>query len=474
MFTGRPSSPSSNPRQSNDYDDAVLELPVPPTLTFAFRNNTHQLVVQQGAGVRIGDQIAAPLIGECVPVVAPLAATVTQIITLGGKTTLVVVKPSDLQAADAQNWPRLAPPADIEETTLRLRRAAVVGLGGGAYPTHCKVTLAHAKKVDTLLVNAVECEPGLRGDAFLLRHSLLEIARATVLVGEAIGAPRRVLAVAHDFPIIELPEHLELCAAPARYPAGDERVLAELVAKTPLPRGARPPDIGVITLNVATLLAASAAIECGRPLTHRLVSVRGSAIRSPGIVKAPFGAPVALLLDACDYRDDATTEIVEGGPMMGRQVGLDALVGPRTTGLLATVALPKGGSRYPCIRCRKCVDACPVRLNPLRLWEQRQVTDAMAALDAWACTGCRGCDVVCPSGLPLAQTIIDGAQRARESAARQSRMRRAEKRFDAHQRRELRRRERRVVTAPTTPKTLRETDVAQLLAKAKQRRQRDS
>ncbi|MFC3530828.1 electron transport complex subunit RsxC [Vogesella facilis] len=285
----------------------------------------------------------------------------------------------------------------------------LVGLGGAGFPTGLKLQGASP---DTLLINGAECEPFLTCDDRLMRERAGEIIAAAALLASvfAIGRVRigvepnkpqaiaalRQAAAGHERPIEVLP-------LPLRYPAGGQPLLIKSLTGRTLPPGKLPAEVGVMVLNVATVYALGRAVLHGRPLVSRIVTVSG-AVAQPGNVEVPIGLPVASVLAAAQAQGDGCVHV--GGPMMGRTLAdAGAVVSKTTSGLLVQAGAfrPAAAASRPCIRCNRCVDACPMALRPLQLLSacQQQDRAALQQEQLGACIECGACSHVCPSKLPL-------------------------------------------------------------------------
>ena len=327
-----------------------------------------------------------------------------------------------------QRWPGYAPdPAAADRPAAELREqiaaAGLIGLGGALFSTARK--LAASTGAPVLLLNGAECEPYISCDDLLIRERADRIVAGGQLLLAALGAQRGVIAVKTDMPEarIALYNALQVAGDPrivmsvvtAKYPAGGERQLIELVLGREVPAGGHPADAGVVCQNVATAAAVADFFLSGQPLISRIVTVTGGGVAQPRNIEARIGTPVAELIAlAGGYRDEPhrrTHRLIMGGPMMGVTLESDELPITSATNCLIAATLDELGGdeeEMPCIRCGDCIEACPARLLPQELLMAARAGDVaeLQALGVAECIECGACDYVCPSHIPLTQYFI--------------------------------------------------------------------
>ncbi len=310
---------------------------------------------------------------------------------------------------------RLAP----AEVCRRLAAAGIVGLGGALYPTARK--LAPGVPIRALLVNGVECEPWITCDEVLLRERAASVIAGARIAMHALGAAHAVIAVEGDMPEARVAVHDALQAAgdsgiglavvTAKYPAGGERQLVQLLTGEEVPAGGLPRDLGYVVQNAGTLAAIATLFRSGEPLVARIVTVTGNGVAAPGNFEVRIGTPLRQLVDLAGGYRYPPTRLLMGGPMMGWALPDDDLAVTKATNCLvaATAAeLAPPRPEMPCIRCGECVQACPARLLPHEMHAALRRGDhaTLAALALDACIECGCCDYVCPSAIPLTARFV--------------------------------------------------------------------
>ncbi len=302
-------------------------------------------------------------------------------------------------------------PARIREM---VRQAGIVGLGGAGFPAFIK--LNPGRSVGTLIINAAECEPYITSDDMLMRERPEQILRGLQIIRRAVQARRCIVAIEENKPEaerslrqglqrLEEGDEVEIVTIPARYPAGGEKQLIQMVTGQEVPSGGLPVQIGVVCHNVSTAAAVYRAVELGEPLLSRYVTVTGGAVAEPRNLEALIGTPVAELLALCGTALDAVQEVIMGGPMMG--ISLASLQVPLVKTGNCLLAVARGEIEHaavmPCIRCGSCADVCPISLLPQQMyWHARaRDFDRIQEYDLFDCIECGCCAYVCPSNIPL-------------------------------------------------------------------------
>ena len=403
---------------------ALATLPLPARLVLPLTQHIGapaRPVVAAGQRVLRGELLAEAAGLISAPLHAPTSGTIEGIGEAPVPHPSGLTGPAILLRPDGLDEAQPPEPADPfalapAEIARRVAAAGVVGLGGATFPAAVKLALGKHQPIGTLILNGGECEPYLSCDDRLMRERPGEVVDGARIILRAIGGTRALIGVERNKPeaIAALREaarpwpEVEVVPVPARYPMGSEKQLIAWLTGREVPAEGRSADIGVVVHNVATAAAIHRAIRCGEPLTLRIVTVAGGAIRTPRNVEVRLGTPLSALVEFCGGFTSAPARLVLGGPMMGMAISsLDIPVIKGSGGLLALTAAETGAAQAtgPCIRCASCVGACPIGLVPLQmaaLIRAGALQDAVA-LGLKDCIGCGTCSYVCPSSIPLVQ-----------------------------------------------------------------------
>lgn len=320
------------------------------------------------------------------------------------------------------------PPAEVLK---KIQGAGIVGLGGAAFPTHVKLSVPQGKKVEFLLVNGCECEPYLTCDHRVMLEKPEAIFRGLRICLAATGAGLAYFGVeTNKLEVLEAlrrakPADLpvEFVALETKYPQGAEKMLIQVVVDREVPSGKLPIDVQVVVQNVGTLAAIGDAFRYGQPLIERVLTVTGPGVRDARNLLVPLGTPVRDVIEWCGGLTDDTKQVILGGPMMGQPTAsLDVPVVKGTSGILALTDrefVPR--EEMACLRCLRCVDACPLDLNPCRLGQFAKAKryDDLLEYHLLDCMECACCSYVCPSSIPLVQRFRVAKALIREKQARE-------------------------------------------------------
>ncbi|MBR5753447.1 MAG: RnfABCDGE type electron transport complex subunit C, partial [Clostridia bacterium] len=308
-----------------------------------------------------------------------------------------------------------------EEIVEIVREKGITGMGGAGFPAYVK--LQPQKPVDTVLINACECEPMLTADHRILLEYADDVIFGLQTVVKAVGAEQGVLVVEDNKPdAIALLEDetapldgISVRVVKTKYPQGAEKMLIKNVLGRKVPSGGLPADVGAVVCNASTAKAISDAVQRGMPLLERAVSVTGPYIAHPGNYMVKLGTNVRELVDACGgiTSDDVTVKM--GGPMMGAP--LDTLDRPIIKGSNGIIAYEADVTQtVDCIKCGRCSDVCPMELNPLVFAKYLDEGNIQGLKDEniLDCMECRCCEYICSSKIPLVQKIKDGKKAVKE------------------------------------------------------------
>ncbi|MBR1809967.1 MAG: electron transport complex subunit RsxC [Paludibacteraceae bacterium] len=309
---------------------------------------------------------------------------------------------------------------EAKEIIEKVKQAGIVGLGGACFPTHVKLMPPPGKTAEVLIVNGVECEPYLTCDHQLMLEHGEEIMVGIQILMKALGISRAVIGIEKNKP--DAIEHMQRLASHTlgvsveplnlRYPQGGEKQLIDACIRRQVPSGALPIEVGAVVDNVATIYAVYEAVQKNKPLISRVMTVTGKEVKNPGNYLVRFGTPLADVLELAGGIPENTGKIIGGGPMMGRAMNnTDMPCNKRMSGaLLLNREESKRCQPENCIRCGKCVQACPMGLEPYLLSKLSYLErwDDMEKHDVMDCIDCGCCQFTCPSNRPLLDYIRAG------------------------------------------------------------------
>ncbi len=322
---------------------------------------------------------------------------------------------------------RLAPYQDYQhydnETLLaRIREAGIVGLGGAAFPSFVKVNSSAKKGIDTFIINAAECEPYISCDDMLMRERADEIVTGILILIKMLQPKQCLIGIEDNKPeaIAAMKKAVEavgksqirVVSIPTLYPSGDAKVLTKILTGIEIPKGKRSYDMGSLCHNLATVHAVYKAIVKGEPLISRIITVTGEGVKQPQNMEVLLGTPVSDLVAQAGGYTEKAQRLIMGGPMMGFALSHDNIPAVKASNcfLVASIqSLQQANSihssqpQMPCIRCGKCMQACPAKLLPQQLYWHTQAKDfeRVAEHHLSSCIECGCCDFVCPSHIPL-------------------------------------------------------------------------
>ena len=303
---------------------------------------------------------------------------------------------------------------DPEEIREKVKEAGIVGLGGATFPTAVKLTPPKDKSIDTIIINGCECEPVLTGDYRLMLEYPADILNGAELIRIATGAKRIMIGIednkkaAFEALASERIDHkVEVNLLKTKYPQGAEKNLIYALLHREVPKGGLPFDVGVVVQNVGTTKAIWDAINQGKSLYERALTVSGSCIKEPKNLFVRVGTPFQNVIDFCGGFTDNANILIMGGPMMGlSQWTSEVPVIKGTSGILAWET-PSQPIEYACIRCSRCVNHCPMNLIPTQLMKYAKF-DYLEEAEGWGildCVECGSCQFTCPAKIPLVHWI---------------------------------------------------------------------
>lgn len=390
----------------------VIPVPERVTLTLStYRGSVNEPSVKVGDHVEVGQEIAPPSGGLAVPVHATVSGTVESIGVLrssdGAQNPSVTIRSDRAQTV----WAGIKPPTvtHLEEFVAAVRACGLTGLGGAGFPTWAKLSAG----AEILLLNGSECEPFCTADYHIMCSRPEDILEGALLVRKYVGIPKLIVGVKESNTkalsalkkAAEGMADVEIRALKGFYPVGAEKMCIQQATGRIVPRGKLPKDVGVIVLNVGTAAAIAEYIRTGMPLVKRTVTLDGSAVKQPGMVVAPIGTPIGALFAAVGGFQEEPSKVLMGGPMMGVAIpSLDLpLMKQNNTFLALNATDAKAPGAGACIRCGRCVRACPMKLMPAGLFRARKGRNGalLDTLCADLCIECGVCSYVCPAKIDL-------------------------------------------------------------------------
>lgn len=390
--------------------------------------------------VSVGDQVTVgQKVGEApafvsAPVHASISGKVVAVeprIHFSGVPVMSVVIENDFNETPCADLAPVPNPDALtpEQLSALIKEAGIVGMGGATFPTHVKIT-SGLGKVDTVIVNASECEPYITSDHRVLLEEPEAVLGGVRLLARIFGVDRVHIVIEQNKSnaagMLKLKIDEEKAPAvvdllPTRYPQGAEKQLCQSITGRQVPPGALPAAIGCAVFNVVTTMAIYRAVYEGRPVTHRVVTVTGSGVNEPKNLLCPIGTPIGDLLDACGGVKQETFKILMGGPMMGHaQFDMAAPIGKGTNAILAFADKEERTVEHPaCIRCGKCISVCPMHLQPVFMYqyEAAGMLPELEAAHVLDCIECGACTYICPGRLHLVQAFRAGKQKLNNAKA---------------------------------------------------------
>ncbi|MBE5801177.1 MAG: electron transport complex subunit RsxC [Clostridiales bacterium] len=399
----------------------IMEAPLPSRVAIPLQQHIGapcKALVKKGDKVRVGQMIGEPVGAVSAAIHASVSGTVVDCIpciTANGTQQMSVIIDNDFK----DEWVELNPVADPESIDAKTlselaRTMGIVGMGGATFPTAVKVSVPADKKVDTLILNGAECEPYLSADHRLMVEYAEEIVKGARLIQKTLGIERVLIGIEKNKPdaIAAMQEvcknypGFETVGLKVKYPQGGEKQLVYALTGRRVRVGKLPLDEGAIVINVGTCYALFRAVYEGRPVVDRVVTVGGN-VAKPANYLVRIGAPVEWLLDTSDGILPDTRLLIYGGPMMGMAISRQDI--PITKGCSGIVALETVSSlakESPCIRCGRCVEACPMLLSPATIdrYTRKDMYEQAEQAGVMNCIECGVCSYSCPAKRNLTQS----------------------------------------------------------------------
>ena len=400
----------------NTAELETQELPTPKKVIISMQQHIGaacEPIVKKGDKVTVGQLIADSTSFMCAPIHSGVSGEVTNIGTIimpnGAE-----IKTIEIESDGEQTLcPDIEPPAAV-------RKSGLVGLGGAGFPVSIKLNYSPDKEVDTLIINGAECEPYLTADYREMMESPEDIVEGTRFVMETLGLKRAIIGIEGNKPaaIRKLGEIIKERSLDKRmcvlklgtsYPHGAEKVLIKACTNRAVPVGKIPADAGCIVLNSTSVSFIAKYLRTGMPLVTKRITVDGSAINEPKNVVAPIGTMISDIAEFCGGFRQEPKKVLMGGPMMGTALyTLDYPIIKQNNGLIF-MGQKEADDVKPsdCIRCGRCVAACPMLLTPVNIqhFVERRDVQALNDLCVMSCMECGCCGFSCPARRPLVQYL---------------------------------------------------------------------
>ena len=429
------------PHHKNTWELPTATMPPPERVILPMQQHLGAPcvpTVKKGDTVFVGTVVGDSDAYVSAPVHASVSGTVEELTTVmltGGQMTQAVVIRSD---GKMEKDPAIYPPAAIttkEELAAAARSAGLVGLGGAGFPAHVKLNVPEGKQIDTLIVNVAECEPYVTSDHREALENGKNVLEGIYKVKEILEVQRVLIAVEDNKPdvIQRLSEiagdpqrdpldQVRVLPLKSRYPQGAEKVLVQACTGRKVPEGKLPADVGCLVMNIGSLSFLASYMRTGMPLTLKRVTLDGSAIAHPQNVIVPVGTPIKDVVAFCGGYKAEPKKLIMGGPMMGVAITSDELPILKQNNAILAFDQREAHLRQPtaCIRCGRCVAACPMHLMPTKLEQavERQDVEALQSLDIMTCMECGCCSFSCPAGRRLVQAIRLGKNYVRKAGGK--------------------------------------------------------
>ncbi len=429
------------PHRKNTRDMESVVMPSPQMVTIPMQQHIGapcKPVVNVGDEVFVGTVVGDSEAFVCAPIHSSVSGMVKSIVKItlpGGATTDAVVIESD--GKDTPD-PNIKPPVveNLADFLEAVRVSGLVGLGGAGFPAHVKLNIPADKKIDTLLINCAECEPYITADNREVIENSWAVMSGVYAITEILGIKRVIIGVENNKPeaikiLTEIADNekydpediIKVLPLKASYPQGAEKVLIKACTGREVPAGKLPADAGCIVMNVTSVAFLSDYLKTGMPLIKKRLTIDGSAVKEPKNVIVPIGTSIKEVIDFCGGLKAEAGKILMGGPMMGLAVSDDTLPILKQNNAILVFS-EKEARLYDatdCIRCGRCVSACPMKLMPTKICEAVKLGDfeAMQKQSIMTCMECGCCAFSCPAHRHIVQTIRLGKSKLRAYMAKQ-------------------------------------------------------
>lgn len=426
------------PHRKNTAQSESVIMPAPAEVLIPMQQHIGapcKVTVSEGDKVYVGTVIGDSDAFVCAPIHSSVSGTVKKITKVslpsGAEVDAVLIE------SDSENTPDPGlGPVEVknrQDFLDAVRKSGLVGLGGAGFPAHVKLNVPEDKEIDTLLINCAECEPYITSDHREVLENSWAIMSGIYAVSEILGVKRVIIGIEDNKPdaikvMKEIADNekadpddiVRVLPLRASYPQGAEKVLIKALTGREVPEGKLPSDVGCVVMNVASVAFIGTYLKTGMPLVSKRVTIDGSAVNSPCNVIVPLGTRISEIMEFCGGYKEEPSKILMGGPMMGIALTDDSL--PLLKQNNAILAFNEKDAKLSeataCIRCGRCVKACPMGLLPTKICTAVEKGDLelMKECHITTCMECGCCTFSCPAKRHLVQTIRMGKGKLREEA----------------------------------------------------------
>lgn len=380
-------------------------------------------LVKAGDNVKVGQKIGDSEVSLTAPVHSSISGVVKGIEMRytpdGYKVECVAIESDGLNEMDESVKPKGSlDKLSKEELIEILREAGIVGMGGASFPTHSKFTTSESGEIDSIILNGAECEPYLTSDHRLMVEKPELIVSGLEIMMKYFESANGYIGIEDNkkdaidilSKAIANMDRVEVVPLKTKFPQGDSYRMVNAICSRIVPQGGRCKDAHTIVNNVGTVAAVAEAVLHGKPLYERVVTVTGNGIKEPKNLLVKIGTTLEDVLEQCGGFNGTPGKIIAGGPMTGfTQFTLDTPITKGTTGIIVMTAEESAPAEIsPCIKCGKCVEVCPVNLEPFTIsaYALKDRFEDTEKLSALSCIECGSCSYICPAKRPLTESIV--------------------------------------------------------------------
>ena len=415
------------PYNKNTAECATIEMPVPERIFVSMQQHVGapcEPVVAKGDTVAVGQVVGDSDKAISAPIHSSMSGKVagfTELTMPGGMKVpaLEIHSDGEQRIFEGIEAPKINSKADM---VAAIRASGLVGLGGAGFPTHVKFALAETAEIDTLIINGAECEPFITADYRECMENSWDVMNGIVATAEHFGVKRTIIMIENNKPLAieelsriaatissDSGQNITVKSIPAMYPQGAEKIMVERATGRKIPVGKLPSDVGCVVMNITSTAFVSRYLKDGMPLISRRLTVDGSGIANPGNFQVLLGTPIKDLIAAAGGYVGTPGKILMGGPMMGLTIFDDNMPVLKQNNAILVFAADEiePDKELPCIRCGRCVAACPMQLSPPAVALAYKLNDPaeMNKKNVASCIECGCCSYICPAKRPLVQTM---------------------------------------------------------------------